>query len=90
MDNLGLCDPLGHINQPPHLRVCLLQTFMGSSLKFLQCMEFFSLHTVVIGAKFLKEFGDMVKSGKNSCFNSQHAAITLRRRRICISPYDNG
>jgi len=33
-------------------------------LKLLQCAKFFNLHTLVVGAKLFKEFGDRVKSGK--------------------------
>ncbi len=49
-------------NQCLHPPIHLLQAFMGSTLKLLQCMEFFSLRTLVIGVKLLKEFDDRVKS----------------------------
>jgi hypothetical protein len=38
---------------------------MGSMLKLLQCTKFLNLHTLVIGAKLLKELDDKVKSEKN-------------------------
>ncbi len=53
-------------------------------------MEFLSLHTLVIGVKFLKEFGDKIKSGKNSCFDNHLVATTLRHKNTSINPYDNG
>jgi hypothetical protein len=62
--SLDLYDPLGHIDQPLHLRVRISQILMGSVLKLLQCAKFFNLHTLVVGAKLFKEFGDKVKSGK--------------------------
>jgi hypothetical protein len=53
-------------------------------------MEFFTLHTLVIGAKALKEFGDIIKSWKNLCLDNQPVAIAPKHKRTCTSPYDNG
>jgi hypothetical protein len=53
-------------------------------------MEFFNLHTLVIGAKFFKEFVDKVKSEKNPFLDSQTVATIPRHKRTYISPYDSG
>jgi hypothetical protein len=63
-----------------------MQTFMGSTLKFLQCVEFFSLYTLVIGAKLFKELSDKVKSEKNMCPNSQTVATTPRMEGLTPTP----
>jgi hypothetical protein len=53
-------------------------------------MEFFNLHTLVIGAKLLKELDDRVKSEKGLCPDSQIVATTPRHRRTHTNPYDSG
>jgi hypothetical protein len=59
-------------------------------LKLLQCAKFLCFHTLEIGAKFLKELGDRVKSGKNPCPNNWTATTTSSSGRTCTNPYDNG
>jgi hypothetical protein len=59
-------------------------------LKLLQCAKFFNLHTLVIGAKFFKEFGDKVKSGKNPCLDNWTTTTTPKHKRTYTNPYDSG
>ncbi len=70
LDSLGFYDPFSHIDQPLHHFVCFSQILMGLTLKLLQCIKFFNLHTLVIGAKLLKELSNRVKSGKSLCLDN--------------------
>ncbi len=54
---------------------------MGLVTKLLQCIEFFNLHTLVIGVRFFKKLSDKVKSEKDPCFANRIATTTPRCRR---------
>jgi hypothetical protein len=62
----------------------------GVGVKIPTMYGVFSFHTLVIGAKFLKELDDMVKSGKKSCFDNRIVAIAPMHRRTHTSPCDSG
>jgi hypothetical protein len=89
LDCMGLYNPLGHINQPSHLGVCLSQTLMGTMLKLLHCVEFLYFHTLVINVKLLEKLGDRAEN-KNPSPNNRTITTTSRSGRTHTNTYDSG